>query len=143
VISAPSDGWVSDPFALSGRDGYLYGRGVTDNKGPILAVACAAAELLNCRSLAVDLIFLIEGEEERGSGGFADTVRRHRVGGVPAETAPRSDENLQDAIGHVDAILVSNSTWIAEYPPCITYGLRGVVHCGLEVCNAMRGWGRC
>jgi len=27
----------------------------------------------------------------------------------------------------------SNSTWIAEEPPCITYGLRGVVHCAVEV----------
>lgn len=30
-------------------------------------------------------------------------------------------------------LLVSNSTWIAEDRPCITYGLRGVVHCALEV----------
>ena len=27
----------------------------------------------------------------------------------------------------------SNSTWIAEDTPCITYGLRGVVHCNVEV----------
>ena len=39
-------------------------------------------------------------------------------------------------IGDVDAILVSNSTWIAESPPCITYGLRGVVHCTVEVSSA-------
>lgn len=29
----------------------------------------------------------------------------------------------------------SNSTWITEYPPCITYGLRGVVHATVEVCS--------
>jgi di- and tripeptidase len=79
VISAPSEAWASDPFTLAGRDGYLYGRGATDNKGPVLAVACAAAALLDRRALDVDLVFLIEGEEERGSGGFADAVRRHRV----------------------------------------------------------------
>jgi len=33
----------------------------------------------------------------------------------------------------VDAILVSNSTWISEDKPCITYGLRGVVHCSVEI----------
>lgn len=71
--------WESDPFTLTGRDGYLYGRGVTDNKGPIMAVACAAAELQRRRELDVDLVMLIEGEEEAGSRGFAAAVRRNRV----------------------------------------------------------------
>ncbi|KAJ7857773.1 hypothetical protein B0H13DRAFT_2077001 [Mycena leptocephala] len=104
VISAPSEGWDSDPFHMDGRNGYLYGRGVTDNKGPILAVACAVANLLSIRALGVDV-------EECGSNGFGDA----------------------DLIGDIDAILVSNSTWIAEDTPCITYGLRGVVHCSLEI----------
>lgn len=116
VISAPLDGWHSDPFTVSGLNGYLYGRGVTDNKGPIMAVACAAADLLSRRALEIDLVLLIEGEEECGSSGFGETVRKHK--------------NL---IGDIDAILVSNSTWIAEDRPCITYGLRGVVHCALEI----------
>lgn len=116
VIPAPADGWDSDPFTLTGRNGYLYGRGVTDDKGPILATACAAAELLSRRALDLELIFLIEGEEECGSFGFKDAIERHK-----------------DLIGHVDAILVSNSTWIGQDRPCITYGLRGVVHCSLEI----------
>ncbi|KAJ7043858.1 hypothetical protein C8F04DRAFT_1070669 [Mycena alexandri] len=116
VISAPSTGWDSEPFHMAGRNGYLYGRGVTDNKGPILAVACAVANLLATRALGVDVVFLIEGEEECGSMGFGDAVRKHK-----------------DLIGDIDAILVSNSTWIAEDTPCITYGLRGVVHCALEI----------
>ncbi|KAJ7644380.1 hypothetical protein FB45DRAFT_897694 [Roridomyces roridus] len=116
VISAPSEGWDSDPFHMTGRNGYLYGRGVTDNKGPTLAVACAVAHLLATRALAVDVVFLIEGEEECGSTGFGDAVRKHK-----------------DLVGHIDAILVSNSTWIAEDTPCITYGLRGVIHCALEI----------
>lgn len=64
---------------MTGKNGYLYGRGVTDNKGPILAVACAAADLLHRRALAVDLVFLIEGEEECGSAGFEAAVRKHKV----------------------------------------------------------------
>ncbi|KAH0586115.1 hypothetical protein H2248_007384 [Termitomyces sp. 'cryptogamus'] len=116
VIPAPRQGWSSDPFTLTGRNGYLYGRGVTDNKGPIIAVACAAADLLSRRALGCDLVFLIEGEEECGSTGFRETVGRYK-----------------DAIGDIDAILVSNSTWIGEDKPCITYGLRGVIHCELEI----------
>ncbi|KAF9485857.1 glutathione degradosome [Pholiota conissans] len=122
VIPAPmgaTDGWESDPFSLTGRNGYLYGRGVTDNKGPIIASACAAADLLSRRALGVDLVFLIEGEEECGSKGFKEIVQKHK-----------------DTIGPIDAILVSNSTWIANDRPCITYGLRGVVHCGININNA-------
>jgi di- and tripeptidase len=44
-----------------------------------MAVACAAAELLRRRALGLDLVFLIEGEEEAGSTGFADAVRKHKV----------------------------------------------------------------
>ncbi|KAI9511084.1 Zn-dependent exopeptidase [Russula earlei] len=110
VISAPSEGWDSDPFELTARNGYLYARGVADDKGPVLAFACAAADMLRARKLCVDLLFLVEGEEETGSGGFVDAVLRHK-----------------DLIGEVDAILVSNSSWIASDVPSITYGLRGVI----------------
>ena len=100
MISAPKEGWESPPFVLTGKNGYLYGRGVTDDKGPILAgatfcvsrsygflnslesaVATAAAELLSRRSLHADLVFVIEGEEESGSGGFDEAVRKYRVRG--------------------------------------------------------------
>ncbi|KAI6129690.1 glutathione degradosome [Pisolithus croceorrhizus] len=119
-------------LTVLGRNGYLYGRGVTDNKGPILAIACAAAELLRRRALGVDLVFLIEGEEEVGSTGFVDTVRKHKVffHSFSCCTAAYSH---QAQIGRIDAILLSNSTWITEYPPCITYGLRGVVHATVAI----------
>jgi di- and tripeptidase len=64
---------------MSGRNGFLYGRGSTDNKGPIIAVACAAADLLSRRALEVDLVFLIEGEAEHGNTGFGDTVKKCKV----------------------------------------------------------------
>ncbi|KAF9534498.1 Zn-dependent exopeptidase [Crepidotus variabilis] len=116
ALSTSSGGWTSDAFTLTGRNGYLYGRGATDNKGPIIAVACAAADLLSRRALEVDLVFLVEGEEEFGSTGFEDSVEKHK-----------------DLIGDIDAILVSNSTWIGDDRPCITYGLRGVIRCGLQI----------
>jgi di- and tripeptidase len=79
IIPAPPEGWHWDPFTLTGRNGYLYGRGVTDDKGPIMAVAYAAADLLSRRALEVDLVFLIEGEEETGSHGFRAAVQKHKV----------------------------------------------------------------
>lgn len=44
-----------------------------------MALACAAAELLRQRALGVDLVLLIEGEEEAGSSGFKETVKKHKV----------------------------------------------------------------
>ena len=108
--------WDSDPFRMDGRDGYLYGRGVSDNKGPILAAACAASQLLTMRQLDVDVVFLIEGEEETGSVGFTEVVRQHKA-----------------EIGPIDVILLSNSYWLDEETPCLTVGLRGVVRAKLSV----------
>ncbi|SNX84559.1 related to DUG2 - putative di- and tri-peptidase [Melanopsichium pennsylvanicum] len=108
--------WVSDPFSLDGRDGYLYGRGVSDNKGPILAAACAVHHLLSTRRLHSDVVFLIEGEEENGSIGFVEAVRRYK-----------------SEIGPIDVVLLSNSYWLDEETPCLTIGLRGVVRATVSI----------
>ncbi len=34
--AAVEDGWDTDPFVLTEKDGKLYGRGATDDKGPVL-----------------------------------------------------------------------------------------------------------
>ncbi len=103
--------WQNDPFKLEGRDGYLYGRGVSDNKGPITAALYAVSDLLQAKALDSDIIFVIEGEEESGSRGFQDTIRQHK-----------------DLIGHIDYVLLANSYWLDDEVPCLTYGLRGVLH---------------
>ncbi|POY70603.1 hypothetical protein BMF94_6381 [Rhodotorula taiwanensis] len=117
VVSATaSERWTHDPWKMSGQNGWLYGRGVTDNKGPILAVAAAASDLRRRQELEVDLVMTIEGEEETGSAGFQEAIRSHR-----------------DIIGDIDVVLVSNSYWIGEDWPCLTFGLRGVIHATLKV----------
>ncbi|BEI87726.1 uncharacterized protein CcaverHIS019_0104440 [Cutaneotrichosporon cavernicola] len=116
VQPAGEKDWESDPWELNGRNGYLYGRGVSDNKGPVLAVACAAAALQQRRELDVDLVMIVEGEEEAGSRGFANSVRKHK-----------------ESIGHIDVVLLANSTWIDEDDPCVVYGMRGVVYAQLMV----------
>lgn len=103
--------WATDPFKLTGTNGYLYGRGVSDNKGPITAALYAVTDLVQAKSLDSDVIFLIEGEEESGSRGFQETVRKHK-----------------QLIGPVDYILLANSYWLDDEVPCLTYGLRGVLH---------------
>ncbi|GAB7365298.1 hypothetical protein MBLNU230_g6379t1 [Neophaeotheca triangularis] len=110
------DRWRTDPFVMEGIDGYCYGRGTSDNKGPIMAAIFACGELKSEQALGSDIIFLIEGEEESGSRGF--------------ETAVKA---AKERIGPVDWILLANSYWLDDRMPCLTYGLRGVVHASVQV----------
>ncbi|TEA13424.1 putative di- and tripeptidase DUG2 [Colletotrichum sidae] len=103
--------WQTDPFQMKGINGYLHGRGVSDNKGPIMAALYAVTDLLQAKKLTNDIIFLIEGEEESASRGFREIVRKNK-----------------DLIGDVDYILLANSYWLDDEVPCLTYGLRGVLH---------------
>lgn len=71
-----------------------------------MAVACAAADLLSRRALEIDLVLLIEGEEECGSSGFGETVRKHKVCHSSQVHQPLKEIMLQNLIGDIDAILV-------------------------------------
>ncbi len=68
VVAADAQGWLSPPFKLDEREGYFYGRGVLDNKGPILS-CLFALKLLKERNfkprLPVRIIF--GTDEESGS----------------------------------------------------------------------------
>lgn len=114
VVFADPAEWSSDPFLLTGRDGYLYGRGVSDNKGPLLASIFAVKALLDAGRLDVDVSFIIEGEEESGMSlnqrGLMELVKQHMAWFTPCR-----------------AIIISNNYWIDEATPCITYGMRGVI----------------
>ena len=108
--------WNTNPFELQGVDGYLYGRGVSDNKGPILAAIYAVADLITQQQLGSDVVFLIEGEEENGSKGFQQAIQQNK-----------------HIIGDIDWILLANSYWLDDDFPCLTYGLRGVVHATVQI----------
>jgi di- and tripeptidase len=111
-----SNRWNSDPFILEGINDHVYGRGASDNKGPILSAIYAVADLVANKELDSDIIFLIEGEEESGSRGFEQAIRANKK-----------------LIGDVDWILLANSYWLDDHNPCLTYGLRGVIHATVEV----------
>ena len=111
-----SNNWHGNPFTLVPLNGFYYGRGVTDNKGPILAAIYAAADLAQRGALSCNVTFLIEGDEEAGSRGFRKTVQAHR-----------------DEIEPVDYVLLSNSYWLDDHIPCLTFGMRGVVHATISI----------
>lgn len=70
----PLDLWVSPPFEPTVRDGKLFARGVADNKANLIVRIAAARALgrLPCR-----VTFIVEGEEEVGSGTLAPFMKKH------------------------------------------------------------------
>ncbi|PVF99923.1 Zn-dependent exopeptidase [Serendipita vermifera] len=138
VIPAKKQGWESNPFVLRGQNGYLYGRGVSDNKGPILAAAFAISELRRKVSLGLDVVMLIEGEEEAGSRGFEQVIAQHKdeIGHIDGILIRFTDPHLDGEYERLILHVYSNSYWIGEDIPCITYGLRGVVHVKVEISNS-------
>lgn len=60
------DGWASEPFKLTERDGRLYARGVMDNKGQNLIHIYTVMKLIKEGRLKYNVKFLIEGNEETG-----------------------------------------------------------------------------
>jgi len=71
----PLDEWETPPFEPTERDGYIYGRGISDDKGPIIARLAAIKALRATRgSLPLRVRWLMEGAEEIGSPGFHEFV---------------------------------------------------------------------
>lgn len=107
----PLELWKSPPFEPEIRDGYIYGRGATDDKGQMLTHLFSARAWIEAGGgLPVNLKYLIEGEEEVGSEALAGFIA----------------ENTQRLA--CDAIVVSDGGQFAPGQPAITYGLRGIAY---------------
>jgi len=118
--------WSSPPFTLTpavGPDGaaVLCGRGVTDDKGPVLLVLEMARILLDRDgALPLNVRFLIEGEEEIGSPHLAGYVRDHAA------------ELAADLVVSADGAMWRPGT------PSIAIGSRGLLALDVEVTGPAR-----
>ncbi len=75
----PLDLWESDPFEPDIRNGTFYARGVSDNKGNLIARVAAVDAYLRARGeLPVNVKFIFEGEEEIGSPNVEGFAEQHR-----------------------------------------------------------------
>lgn len=91
VVDAKAEDWTVDPFGLTEKDGYLYGRGVSDNKQGVAAITTA---LLSLRASGFrpkrDIILLFTGDEETTGHGAELAVSEWRRW-TDAELALNSD----------------------------------------------------
>ena len=112
----PLDLWDSDPFEPVVRDGRIWARGATDNKGQhfahLLGVGKAMAEE---GELPVNLTMIFEGEEEIGSPSLRPFLEAER-----------------DLLS-CDVIAVSDTGMVAPGVPTMGYGLRGIACCEVVV----------
>ncbi|XP_046677612.1 cytosolic non-specific dipeptidase isoform X1 [Homalodisca vitripennis] len=116
--AAKEDGWNTDPFRLVEKDGRLYGRGSSDDKGPVLGWlhAIEAYQATN-QDIPVNIKFVFEGMEESGSLGLEDLLM----------------EKKDTFLKGVDYLCISDNYWLGTEKPCITYGLRGMSFFAVEV----------
>jgi len=80
----PLELWESEPFALEERDGWLYGRGVVDDKGQLYMLARAAADLAAAGELQVNVRFACDAEEETGGHQIVDFLAADERGAEAA-----------------------------------------------------------
>jgi acetylornithine deacetylase/succinyl-diaminopimelate desuccinylase-like protein len=112
----PLELWDSPPFEPVLKDGYVFARGATDNKGQILSHILGVQETIEKQGdLPVNLHFVIEGEEEIGSGNLPPFLNEHR------------------AALKCDVVMISDTGMIAPRTPTLSYGLRGVAALELKV----------
>jgi acetylornithine deacetylase/succinyl-diaminopimelate desuccinylase-like protein len=112
----PLELWESPPFEPVLKNGYVFARGSTDNKGQILAHILGIQETTEQDGeLPVNVHLVIEGEEEIGSGNLGRFLNENR-------------EPLK-----CDVAVVSDTGMIALGTPTLSYGLRGVTALEIKV----------
>src|SRR5438270_5127674 len=106
----PLELWESPPFEPTVREGVVYARGAADRKGNHFACLKAAEYAMAAGGPAVNLRFLIEGEEEGSSQVLPAYLEREAAG-------------LK-----TDFVLIDDGSFAVEGHPDLITGLRGIVY---------------
>jgi len=115
----PLDLWTHPPFEPAVRDGRIYARGASDDKGNMFIPLITAESLLKATgSLPVNVKFLFEGEEEIGSPHLAEFIAAHR--------------NLLAC----DLVLSADGGQWEEDQPALHIGLRGLCAFQMDITGA-------
>jgi len=117
----PIDLWTSPPFEATIRDGNIYARGATDDKGQVFVhLKGVEAFMKNGGTLPLNVKMIIEGEEEIGSENLEEFVRGHKE------------------LLHADLVLISDTDMFAKNVPSVCYGLRGLAYMQIDLVGPNR-----
>jgi acetylornithine deacetylase/succinyl-diaminopimelate desuccinylase-like protein len=112
----PLDLWVSPAFEPTVREGNLFARGASDNKGQLfLHIKALEAQLQGSGGLPVNVVVVAEGEEEIGSPNLVPFVESNR-----------------DRLA-CDAVVISDSSMFAQGLPSLLFSLRGLAYFEIHV----------
>lgn len=112
----PEELWDTPPFEPTIKNGRVYARGASDDKGQSFThIKSVASYLQTGTELPVNVKFILEGEEEIGSSNLV----------------PFISENKE--LLSCDMVLISDTAMFGEDQPSITYGLRGLAYMEVHV----------
>ncbi len=112
----PLDEWISPAFEPTVRDGDLFARGASDDKGQLfLHIKALEAQLQSTGTLPVNVVVLAEGEEEIGSPSLVPFVKEHK-----------------DRLA-CDAVIISDSSMFDQGLPSLLFSLRGLAYFEIHI----------
>lgn len=112
----PLELWHHPPFEPVIKNGYIYARGASDDKGQVfLNLKSVEAHLRVNGCLPVNVKYLIEGEEEAGSSHLQEFIAKNK-------------ELLKS-----DLTMISDTSMFGENQPSLCYGLRGLCYMQIDL----------
>lgn len=119
--SDPDELWHTPPFEPTIKDGNIYARGASDDKGQSFTHVKAIESFVKSgKPIPVNVKFILEGEEEIGSPNLVPFIEKHK--------------EMLDC----DMVLISDTSMFGKDQPSITYGLRGLAYMQVEVVGPNR-----
>lgn len=119
--SDPDELWDTPPFEPTVKNGDVYARGASDDKGQSYTHVKAIESFVKSGTpIPVNVKFILEGEEEIGSPNLVPFI-----------------ENHADMLT-CDMVLISDTSMFGKDQPSITYGLRGLAYMEVEVIGPNR-----
>ncbi len=120
----PLNEWITPPFEPDVRDGKVFARGATDDKGQFLTHVCSCEAWMKTEGqLPLQIKMLVEGEEESGSHALYKFLAGKFNGDGPS---------VQERLS-ADICVISDASQYAPGQPAITYGLKGIAYFELRL----------
>ncbi|MDR1255308.1 MAG: M20/M25/M40 family metallo-hydrolase [Puniceicoccales bacterium] len=118
-VQPAGEGWSTPPFALTEKNGRLYGRGAADDKGGSSAILAALHDIFTeNKDFPLNVTVILEGEEEVGSPSMPMFLQKYR-------------DELQ-----ADIAVVADTWSVDDENIVITTGLRGIISLELKLKSA-------